>query len=130
MLLNTNMVLKTFDLKFKLIDEFSIAQQCLNYKDEPVPAIEIHLDDTDADNGALKVIPGSHKKGIVRPEGVGEGEVFCPVKKGAVMLMSPLLMHASNRTTNNMKRRVVHLEFSNQSLQGGLKWSEFLNWRN
>jgi hypothetical protein len=92
--------------------------------------IRIHLDDTDADNGALKVIPGSHKKGIVRPEGVGEGEVFCPVKKGAVMLMSPLLMHASNRTTNNMKRRVVHLEFSNQSLQGGLKWSEFLNWRN
>jgi len=45
------MVLKTFDLKFKLSAEFSIAQQCLNYKDEPVPAIEIHLDDTDPKNG-------------------------------------------------------------------------------
>jgi hypothetical protein len=92
--------------------------------------IRIHLDDTDAENGALKVVPGSHLKGVIRSEHIGEGEVFCHVKRGAVMLMSPLLMHASNRTTNNKKRRVIHIEFSNQSLPEGLNWSENLNWRN
>ncbi|MDX2045685.1 MAG: phytanoyl-CoA dioxygenase family protein [Chitinophagaceae bacterium] len=30
--------------------------------------IRIHVDDTDENNGALKVIPGSHLKGIYRPE--------------------------------------------------------------
>jgi ectoine hydroxylase-related dioxygenase (phytanoyl-CoA dioxygenase family) len=92
--------------------------------------IRIHLDDTDAENGALKVILRSHLKGVIRSESIGEDEVFCNVKRGAVMLMSPLLMHASNRTTNNKKRRVIHIEFSNQSLPEGLNWSEYLNWRN
>lgn len=95
--------------------------------------IRIHLDDTDNENGALKVIPGSHVKGVIRfesPEESGGVKVFCPVKKGGVMLMSPLLFHASNRTTNNKKRRVIHIEFSNQQLPEGLNWSEFLNWRN
>lgn len=92
--------------------------------------IRIHLDNTDSANGALKVIPGSHRKGIVRSESLREREVFCNVKRGAVMLMSPLLMHASNRTTNSKRRRVIHIEFSNQSLPDGLNWSEYLNWRN
>jgi hypothetical protein len=30
--------------------------------------IRIHLDETTEHNGALKVIPGSHKKGVYRPE--------------------------------------------------------------
>ncbi len=91
--------------------------------------IRIHLDDTDSENGALKIIPGSHKKGVIRTNLNGESEVFCSVKKGAVMFMSPLLLHASNRTTNNQKRRVVHIEFSNQTLPNGLNWSEYLNWK-
>ena len=32
--------------------------------------IRIHLDDTTAGNGALRVIPGSHLKGIYRPENI------------------------------------------------------------
>ncbi|MBB4806131.1 ectoine hydroxylase-related dioxygenase (phytanoyl-CoA dioxygenase family) [Chryseobacterium defluvii] len=35
---------------------------------ENIYTIRIHLDDTDEDNGALKVIPKSHSKGIYRPE--------------------------------------------------------------
>ncbi len=41
------------------------------------------------------------------------------------MIMQPLLLHASGRTTNKRKRRVIHLEFSNSMLPGGLKWTEF-----
>jgi ectoine hydroxylase-related dioxygenase (phytanoyl-CoA dioxygenase family) len=89
--------------------------------------IRIHLDDTDGCNGALKVIPGSHLKEIYRPETINweqETEQICDVKRGGIMIMRPLLLHASNRTTNNKKRRVIHIEFSNEILPYGLNWSE------
>jgi ectoine hydroxylase-related dioxygenase (phytanoyl-CoA dioxygenase family) len=89
--------------------------------------IRIHLDDTDQDNGALKVIPGSHKKYIYRPETINwatETETTCNVKAGGIMVMRPLLLHASNRTTNNKKRRVVHIELSKADLAEGLDWGE------
>jgi ectoine hydroxylase-related dioxygenase (phytanoyl-CoA dioxygenase family) len=89
--------------------------------------IRIHLDDTDENNGALRVIPKSHFKGIYRPDKIDCGkemEVSCTVPKGGIMLMHPLLLHASSRTTNNQKRRVIHIEFSNQRLPEPLQWSE------
>lgn len=89
--------------------------------------IRIHLDDTDEGNGALKVIPGSHLKKVYRPETIdwaAETEHTCSVKAGGIMLMRPLLIHASNRTTNNKPRKVIHVEFSNSELPQGIEWSE------
>lgn len=90
--------------------------------------LRIHLDHTNEENGALKVIPGSHLKKIYRPENIDwktEKELFCPVQKGGLMIMKPLLLHASNRTTNHHKRRVIHIEMSNRQLPDGIKWAEF-----
>lgn len=92
--------------------------------------IRIHLDDTDAENGALKVVDGSHKKGIYRPETIDwdtETETVCDVPSGGIMIMKPLLLHSSSRTTNRKKRRVIHIEFSNRRLPNGLEWSERLD---
>ena len=89
--------------------------------------IRIHLDDTDEGNGALKVIPGSHLKEVYRPETIDWTvgiEHTCNVKAGSIMLMRPLLMHASSRTTNNKPRKVIHIEFSNSELPDGINWSE------
>lgn len=89
--------------------------------------IRIHLDDTDEHNGALKVFPGSHRKGILRPEALDltqETENICRVKKGGIMLMKPLLMHASGRSTNTNRRRVIHIEFSKDTLPEGMGWPE------
>ena len=87
--------------------------------------IRIHLDNTTKDNGALKVINDSHSKGIVRVENLQtENETICEVEKGGIMIMKPLLFHASNKTTNNQRRRVIHIEFSNQELPNELEWSE------
>lgn len=89
--------------------------------------IRIHLDDTDADNGALRVVNGSHRKGIYRPENIDwskEQESVCNVPKGGIMIMKPLLLHSSSRTTNRKKRRVIHIEFSNRELPVGLEWAE------
>ncbi|MGY3211704.1 phytanoyl-CoA dioxygenase family protein [Mucilaginibacter sp. HD30] len=87
--------------------------------------IRIHLDNTDKDNGALKVIPGSHLVTELITDGVSNsGEVYCDVKAGGVMFMRPLLMHASNRTVNDSKRRVIHVEFSKAALPTEIDWSE------
>jgi len=97
---------------------------------ENIFTIRIHLDDTDENNGALKVVPKSHAKGIYRPETIDwnvETETICIVEKGGIMLMKPLLLHGSNRTTNGKKRRVIHIEFSNRELPSELQWSERMN---
>jgi len=89
--------------------------------------IRVHLDDTDENNGALKVIPKSHTKGVYRAANIdweNEIEVSCNVKKGGVMIMKPLLLHSSAKTTNDQKRRVIHIEFTNKELPLSLQWSE------
>ncbi|WP_438711257.1 phytanoyl-CoA dioxygenase family protein [Aquimarina muelleri] len=90
----------------------------------------IHLDDTDKNNGALKVIPKSHLQGIVRTESNDwdiKTEHICEIKKGGAMLMKPLTLQASNRTTSNKRRRVIHLEFNKHKLSNPLNWSEYWN---
>ncbi|SHE76893.1 phytanoyl-CoA dioxygenase family protein [Chryseobacterium sp. OV279] len=97
---------------------------------ENICTIRIHLDDTDEHNGALKVVPGSHAKGIYRPETIDwntETEEICNVEKGGIMIMKPLTLHGSNRTTDGRRRRVIHIEFSDMELPQQLKWSEKLN---
>lgn len=94
---------------------------------ENIYTIRIHLDDTDEHNGALKVVPRSHAKGIYRPETIDwniETEHICNVERGGVMLMKPLTIHGSNRTTNGKKRRVIHIEFSDRELPEEIQWSE------
>jgi len=89
--------------------------------------IRIHIDKTTKDNGALKVINNSHSKGILRIENLdfdNEKETICEVDKDGIMIMKPLLFHASNKTTNNERRRVIHIEFSRQELPEDLEWSE------
>jgi len=49
---------------------------------------------------------------------------ICEVDKGGAMLMKPLTLHASNRTTNGKKRRVIHLEFNKHTLTEPLAWLE------
>lgn len=97
---------------------------------ENITTIRIHLDDTDHFNGALKVVPTSHQKQVFRPETINwktETETICNIKKGGLMLMKPLTLHSSSRTTNNQKRRVLHIEFSNIELPKEINWAERLN---
>jgi ectoine hydroxylase-related dioxygenase (phytanoyl-CoA dioxygenase family) len=97
---------------------------------ENIFTIRIHLDDTNEHNGALRVLPGSHAKQIYRPEDIDysiENETTCSIDRGGIMLMKPLLLHSSNRTTNNQKRRVIHIEFCNQELPPEIRWAERLD---
>ncbi len=94
---------------------------------ERMLAVRIHLDDTDESNGALRVMPGSHKNGTMEQEEIdrwkqGATPVVCSVKRGWAMLMKPLMLHASSSSINPSHRRVLHLEYASFQLDGGLEW--------
>ena len=92
-------------------------------------SVRVHLDRCDEQNGALRVIPGSHGAGRLtaaeRTELLAQSmEVTCAFEAGGALVMRPLLMHASSPSQSPSHRRVVHLDFAVGSLEGGLEWSE------
>ncbi len=96
---------------------------------ENMVAVRVHLDDADETNGCLRVIPGSHRHGRLNPEQITElrrdlGETSCVVKRGDLLVMRPLLLHASSIAVQPTHRRVIHLEYSTSNLPGGLEWYE------
>ena len=86
--------------------------------------VRIHLDDADSENGAARVLPGSHLGGIVPARLDDHEAVTCSVQRGGVMLMRPLLLHASSRSLTDRPRRVLHIELNDRDLDGGLAWAE------
>jgi len=90
--------------------------------------IRIHLDSTTIQNGALKVVPGSHTKQFSDEEKEKITSKLDPtiieVREGGIQLMKPLLLHSSSKSQNQKRRRVIHLEFCSIELPNGLKWLE------
>jgi ectoine hydroxylase-related dioxygenase (phytanoyl-CoA dioxygenase family) len=96
---------------------------------ESIITLRLHLDDCDATNGALRVVPGSHRHGVIPNDQhpvYTPAAVTCEVPVGGLLLMQPLTLHASNRSTSTRPRRVIHLEFSAAELLSGLQWRERL----
>jgi len=94
---------------------------------ENMLTVRLHLDEADEENGALRVIAGSHRHGRLSAGEIqqwrAEGStVSCPVPRGGALIMRPLLLHASSVATKPAHRRVVHLEFAGCDLPGGLEW--------
>lgn len=90
-------------------------------------AIRVHLDDCPASNGALQVIPGSHRYGWLDDqidEWKSRGlEMTCEVGAGGIVSMCPLTLHASAPSENPGNRRVIHIEFAAEDLPGDLDWN-------
>jgi ectoine hydroxylase-related dioxygenase (phytanoyl-CoA dioxygenase family) len=96
---------------------------------ERMVTLRLHLDDCGPDNGPLRVLPGSHRHGKLSPTAIDrwrteKPEVACTVNRGGVLLMRPLLLHASSPATVPAHRRVIHLEYAAGGLSGGLEWHE------
>ena len=93
---------------------------------ESMVTLRLHLDDCRKENGALKVIPESHLQGKLTTAEVTEHAarvpVVCEVGRGGVLLMRPLLLHASSPAKDPSHRRVLHIEYATGELPGGLKW--------
>ena len=84
---------------------------------ERVVALRIHLDDSTREKGPLRVIPGSHSRGVLSDEEVfrlarRQEHVDCLVSQGGVLAMRPLLIHSSSKGSANGSRRVLHVEYA------------------
>jgi ectoine hydroxylase-related dioxygenase (phytanoyl-CoA dioxygenase family) len=87
----------------------------------------IHLDDCNADNGCLKVIPNSHKRGVltqIEIDSLVKSGVLveCEANAGDMLIMRPLILHASSKAKFPKHRRVIHLEFSSYGLPNDIFW--------
>jgi ectoine hydroxylase-related dioxygenase (phytanoyl-CoA dioxygenase family) len=87
----------------------------------------IHLDDTNADNGCLKVIPKSHEHGVLKQSKIHSivkdtAYIECEAKAGDMLIIRPLILHASSKAKSPKHRRVIHLEFCSYELPEGMKW--------
>jgi hypothetical protein len=96
---------------------------------ERMVAVRLHLDDCGAENGPVRVLPGSHRVGRLGPEDIAAWRertppVECLVPRGGLLVMRPLLLHASSPATAPAHRRVLHLEYAAETLPGGLEWHE------
>jgi ectoine hydroxylase-related dioxygenase (phytanoyl-CoA dioxygenase family) len=96
-------------------------------------AVRIHLDDCSADNGPLRVIPGSHKHGFLSDRQIQDWPkseaVTCIASRGDAILMRPLLLHNSAPATVPSNRRVIHLEFAAEELPNGVEWKDRVSTR-
>jgi hypothetical protein len=91
--------------------------------------LRVHLDDCDATRGPLRVLTGSHRDGRLEAEAIRRwlevvSPVSCVVPRGGVVVMRPLILHASSPATDPRHRRVLHLEYAAQRLPGGVAWYE------
>jgi hypothetical protein len=96
---------------------------------EGMLTLRIHLDDTDGSNGALRVLPGSHRRGRLAPADISSlknqvAEHVCNAAIGDALLMRPLLLHASSRSLTDRRRRILHIEYCGLPLPQGLQWNE------
>lgn len=93
--------------------------------------LRVHLDACDELNGALKVIPGSHRRLDVDEASLSEharreGVVVCVVERGDAVLMRPLIAHSSDKCETPAHRRVIHIEYAAAPLPPPLNWNAYV----
>jgi len=91
-------------------------------------AVRLHVDDSNPDNGPLRVIPNSHRDGTLSPDQIAAlrerfPEIELTANRGDVIAMRPLLLHASSKSRSEKPRRVIHFLCGPEKLPDGLRWN-------
>jgi hypothetical protein len=84
---------------------------------ERIVALRVSLDDSTSANGPLRVIPGSHTRGVLGDDEIERlaretSAVDCVAAAGGVVAMRPLTVHASSKSVCDQPRRVLHVEYA------------------
>jgi ectoine hydroxylase-related dioxygenase (phytanoyl-CoA dioxygenase family) len=82
-----------------------------------VVALRLSLDDSTDANGPLRVLPDTHVLGLLDQPAIDElartvPPVACTVRAGGIVAMRPLLLHASSKSSSDVPRRVLHVEYA------------------
>lgn len=80
-------------------------------------AVRVHLEENNSSNGALQLVPGSHKSFKL-----SEPPQICVVPKGGALVMSPLVLHASSKSSKG-RRRVLHFLYGPKQLPNPADWA-------
>ncbi|MGH6933587.1 MAG: phytanoyl-CoA dioxygenase family protein [Dongiaceae bacterium] len=91
--------------------------------------LRLHLDKSDAENGTLTVLPGSHRHGRLPETAIPAllsetAAVVCEAEAGDVLALRPLLLHMSRHSFRPSHRRVIQIEYSSVDLPAPLAWRE------
>jgi len=83
---------------------------------ESMLTLRIHIDSARHDNGCLQLIPKSHSQGVLSKQQIQQmknqnGVQYCEAMAGDILVMNPLIVHASARLQSPQQRRILHLEF-------------------
>ncbi|HKO55695.1 MAG TPA: phytanoyl-CoA dioxygenase family protein [Thermoanaerobaculia bacterium] len=94
-------------------------------------AVRVHLDECGAENGPVRVIPGSHRSGKLSEAEIarlvaGSAATELYVPRGAMLLMRPLLVHSSSPAVAPEHRRVLHIELAPAEAISPLQWQTAL----
>jgi ectoine hydroxylase-related dioxygenase (phytanoyl-CoA dioxygenase family) len=89
--------------------------------------LRLHLDDCFVDNGPVRVLPGTHRLGILDIASIQQlrantKERAAVSPAGGILLMRPLLLHASSPALAPAHRRVLHIEYAAIELPAPLRW--------
>lgn len=84
---------------------------------EKVIALRLHLNDSNLDNGPLRVLPATHTKGVFTDNEIlslaaQTESVDCLMAMGGIVAMRPLVIHASSKAQTDNPRRVLHIEYA------------------
>lgn len=84
---------------------------------EKVVALRLHMDDSTVENGPLRVLPGTHRTGVLTDQQVEAAATkidatTCLISQGGVIVMRPLIIHASSKSESHIPRRVLHIEYA------------------
>lgn len=84
---------------------------------DDIVALRLHLDDSVAENGPLRVLPGTHRMGVLDDAAIHDlaqkiTPDECMVPRGGVLAMRPLTVHASSKSHSGLSRRVLHIEYA------------------
>lgn len=94
---------------------------------ERMRTLRIHLDPVPEDNAPLRIAPGSHRLGRIAEAEIAAtvarcGSALCLAEAGDVWLYATPILHASAAAAGGGHRRVLQVDFSTDTLPGGLAW--------
>ncbi len=79
--------------------------------------VRVHLDDTSSADGAMRIAVGSHKEGVIPADGARSvAETYpteeCRARRGDVLVLKMLTLHASHPSKSENTRRVFRVDYA------------------
>jgi hypothetical protein len=90
--------------------------------------VRLHIDDCPAGNAPLEIAVGSHHQRVAAEDAACRAETYprllCLAAAGDLWVYRTPILHRSARAAVPARRRVLQLDYSAETLPGGLTWAD------